>query len=196
MATAEYLGYRERSRDINDLFRRGVWGERLYTDGAGSVISVRGTDSLDEDAPVLNMGYSFNLPARSNSEVFLLSQGSDTNQKFALLTIPRDLQHQWGEGEGGVQHPTDPDRRLEFNADETWLKDGDYVLGNDKELSISISGGVATIRLNGDLEIAADNINFTSGGLTHNGTNIGDTHVHEQGSDSDGDGEQDTDGPK
>jgi hypothetical protein len=39
-------------------------------------------------------------------------------------------------------------------------------------------------------------IDFTSASLKHNGTNVGDTHTHTQGTDSAGDTEQDTGGPQ
>lgn len=191
---AEYLGYRERSRDIDELLRRAVWGSQTYLPGAGSIMSVRGTDYLDEDMPVINFGYSFNLPADSNAEVITLAVNSDTNQKMALPTLPRDVQHQWGEGQGGIQHPLNPERRIEFNDEETWVKDGKYVLGNNREVSVEVAGGVVTISVNGDANIessgdmtlsaqgnmtlSADNVDINSGSLQHNGTNVGDDHRH------------------
>src|SRR5215510_9372306 len=94
--------YRERTRDIQDHLERHVWGEQKYT-GKGSIIKVRGTDTNDEETAVLNIaGNSFNLPKNSNTEVILLSGGSDTTLKLAVLTIPRDKQRRWQEGDGGV----------------------------------------------------------------------------------------------
>src|SRR4029077_5635932 len=111
-----FLNYRERSKDVQDGIERHVWGAQEDVQGAGSVVKVRGTDTDDEEAAVLNIGgVSFNLPKDSDTEVMLLSSSSDTNLKLAVLTIPRDKQRRWAEGSGGVQHPTDPEFALEFN---------------------------------------------------------------------------------
>lgn len=121
--------YPERTRDIQDGFERHVWGEVTHVSGAGSVIKVRGTGTVDEEAPVLNNGYGFNLPKDSNAEVFLLSSGSDTNNKMAFATLPRDKQRPWKEGTGGVQHPTDKDFALEFNAKRSWITKDKFAVG-------------------------------------------------------------------
>src|SRR5262249_30493077 len=120
------LQEKERPRDVQDYVERHVWGSLEYVDKAGSVLRVRGTDTEDLEMPVINAGYGFNLSQNSNAEVLAFSLGSDTNMKFALPTIPHDKQRQWAEGNGGVQHPTNPDRYLEFNDKRTYLKDGAY----------------------------------------------------------------------
>jgi hypothetical protein len=116
----------------------------------------------------------------------MMSLGSDVDAKVAIPTLPRDIQHQWAEGTGGVQSPTDPERRLEYNDNETWLKDGNYKLGNNKEVEVTVDGGTVTINItgganinsSGDMVISAPSVEITSAALTHNGTNVGDTHVH------------------
>lgn len=163
--------FTDRNRDQQDGFERGVWGSQEYVDGAGSVMRIRGTGTEDDEAPVLNTGFGFNLPDDSNAEVFMVSLGSDTNQKYAVASLPRDKQRQWAAGTGGVQHPTDPERALEFNADATWLKDGTFDIGNNKELRITVSGGNISIKTSGE-------INLESSKLTHNGLDIGSTHTH------------------
>lgn len=186
--------FRSRTRDTQDHVERGVYGTWTAVDGAGAMLSVRGTGTLDEEVPIVNFGYSFRLPKDSNAEVVMLSLGSDVNDKVAMPTLPRDKQHQWGESQGGVQHPTDPSRRLEYNDDETWLKDGNYKLGNNREVEVIVGGGNITVNIagntavnitgtasvttSGDYSVSAPNIQFTSGTLTHNGKNIGDDHVH------------------
>lgn len=128
MTSFERFG--SRNYDMQDGFERTVWGEQEYVDGKGSVIKVNGTDTEDEEATVLNIGgVSFNLPKGSNTEVMLLSGGSDTNLKFAILTIPFDKQRKWKENTGGVQHPTDPDVALEFNGKRAHLTKGDFATG-------------------------------------------------------------------
>jgi hypothetical protein len=127
---------RERNRDMNDGLERHVWGEQQYLDGAGSIIKVRGTDTNDEEAPVLNNGTSFNLPKDSNSEVMLLASSSDTTLKMAVLTIPRDKQRKWKEGTGGVQHPTDPEQALEFNDKRAHVTQNKFAIGDAGEIEV------------------------------------------------------------
>jgi hypothetical protein len=179
-----------RTRDIQDGTKRGLWGAVTYESGAGAHMTVRGTGTtVDSEVPLMNTGYGFNLATDSNAEVVMLALGSDPNDKVAFATIPKDMQHPWGAGQGGVQHPSDPSRRIEFNGAETWLKDGSYVLGHDREVSITVSGssvtinmaGAATLNCAGALTLAAATVEITSGALTHNGVNIGDSHVHPHG---------------
>lgn len=64
------------------------------------------------------------------------------------------------------------------------------------------NGTEIRLKASGDVDITGPNVNIfgdlhvTGTSVTHNGTNIGATHVHEQGNDSNGDSEVDTDGPK
>lgn len=186
----DFTRYRSRTRDIQDQVERGVYGTWAEVPGAGSMMSVRGTGTVDEEVPIMNFGYSFRLPADSDAEVVMLSLGSDVNDKVALPTLPRNLQHPWAEGQGGVQHPTDPSRRLEYNADETWLKDGNYKLGNNREVEVIVNGGNVTINIGPDATINAPNltlntdltvngtVDFKGASVQHNGTNIGDDHRH------------------
>lgn len=181
-------GGRQRSRvnDLQDQIGRGVYGKWTAVDGAGSVMSVRGTGTLlDEEVPVVNFGYGFRLADNADADVFMLAVGADVNDKVAMPTIPRNLQHPWGVGQGGVQHPTDPNRRLEFNQNETWLKDGAFRIGNGGEVSISVSSGIVSITLNGgaDLQINGNvringDLEATGGVFEHNGKNVGATHRH------------------
>lgn len=117
-----------RNRDMQDGFERGVWGAIEYVQGAGAIMRVRGTGTVDEEAPVLNTGYGFNVPENYNTECFLVSHGSDTNQKYVMPCIPRDKQRQWPENTGGVQNPVDADRYLEFNEKRAYVKDQGFAL--------------------------------------------------------------------
>lgn len=171
----EFMTYRSRSRDQQDGAERHVWGQQTYVDGAGSVVSVRGTDTLDEDAPVLNMGYSFNLPQNSNAEVFLVSMGSDTNLKMALLTIPRDKQRKWPEGAGGIQHPTNPDQFIEVNDEGFVLQHGKLTLGPTGGVTIEVDGD--NVVITGNITVRG-NLQVEGSSMTHNGVNVGDTHRH------------------
>ena len=185
----DFLSQRERSRDLDEMLRRTIWGELRYESGSGGYIQVRGTDYNDEDVPVLNLGYGFNLGTNANAEVITLAMNSDTNQKMALLTLPRDQQRQWPAGTGGFQHPGNPNMFIQFDDDGAVLD----VAGTT--ITVAADGAV-TIQTAGNVVIAGDNVDIQSNTLTHNGTNIGETHIHPQGNDSDGNNEQDTGPPQ
>jgi phage baseplate assembly protein gpV len=188
---SDFTRYPSSLRDTQDYVERGVWGGSEDVPGAGQMMRVRGTGTEDLEVPILSFGYSFNLGGGdANAEVVMFSLGSDVNDKVALPCIPRDQAFQWPAGTGGVQHPQNPERRLEYNADETWLKDGNYKLGDNKEVEVVVNGGAVTINIRPDAEIVVPNLkvtgnlevegNFaaTGGTFTHNGTNVGDTHTH------------------
>ncbi|MEY9493757.1 hypothetical protein [Bradyrhizobium elkanii] len=140
-----FTRFRERSRDVQDGVERHVWGEQKYN-GKGSHIKVRGTDTEDQEAAVLNIaGVSFNLPKNTNTEVFLLASSSDTNLKVAVLTIPRDKQRRWKEGDGGVQHPTDPEFALDFSDKLAHLTKNKFAVGEKGEFEIK--GGEGYFRV-------------------------------------------------
>lgn len=66
---------------------------------------------------------------------------------------------------------------------------------------VSITGDTVSIEATTTMDLDATTINITgttipiTGALTNNGTNIGDTHIHSQGVDSNNDTEQDTGTP-
>lgn len=141
-----FTRYRERSRDVQDGLERHVWGKQEYT-GKGSVIKVRGTDTEDEEAAVLNIaGVSFNVKEKFNTEVMLLSSGSDTNLKMALLTIPKDKQRRWMEGSGGVQHPTDGEFALDFSDKMAHLTKNKFAVGEKGEFEVKGDQGVFRVK--------------------------------------------------
>lgn len=127
--------FRERNRDMQDYVERHVFGKLEWLD-SGAVMRVRGNGTVDEEVILINIGQGMNFPEDTNTEVLLLASGSDTNMKFGILTIPRDKQRPWKEGTGGVQHPTDPDRALEFNDKRTHLTDGNYAVGEGGTLEV------------------------------------------------------------
>lgn len=155
-----------------------VWGERTDVDGAGSVLSVRTTRGDDEELPVVNFGYSFNVAADTDTEVMTLNLGADPNAKVAIPILPLSSQRQWPVGTGGVQHPTDAGRYIEFNGDETHLSDGTFVVGSNREVTITVDGSNVTISTGGNMTLQAQAVEITSNTLTHNGQDIGENHTH------------------
>lgn len=119
----------ERNRDTQDGFERHAFEELTYVEGAGAVVRVTGTGTVDEDVPVINSGYGFNLPAGFNTECFLQSDGSDSSGKFAVMSLPRNKQRQWKVNTGGVQNPVDPAKALEFNSKRTHVTEDNFAVG-------------------------------------------------------------------
>ena len=164
--------FRDRNRDMQDATERHVFGEIQWLE-TGALVKVTGNGTVDDEAVVVNLGIGQNFPKDTNTEVLLLASGSDTNLKFALITIPRDKQRQWPEGGGGVQHPSDPERALEFNEKRTWLTDGKYAVGENGYFEV-VDGKIyirgdavisGNLGVNGDLTVGG-NINgpLPSGG--------------------------------
>jgi len=110
------------------------------------------------------------------------------------------LWSQQGQESNGIGIADDPRNRTLKD-----LKEGEVALGNYRtgHYIYFDENGLCTVVAK-DLKFVIDDsviiqgtdVEITSTTLTHNGTNIGDTHVHSQGSDSAGDSEVDTDGPK
>lgn len=143
-----------RNRDQQDGTELHVWRQLEYVKDAGAILSVNGTGTQDDEVPVINGGYSFNLPNDYNTEVILFSLGSDTNKKFALPTLPRDKQRQWKVGTGGVQNPTNGDKALEFNDKRAHMIESNVALGKGGLFEVDEKNGVVYIR--GDLVIKGD----------------------------------------
>lgn len=154
---------------MQDGFERHAYS-RLEHNDTGAVVTVKGTGTEDVEAPVLNTGYGFALDDDAAAEVFLLSGGSDTGLKFAMLTLPRNKQRKWAKNTGGIQNPTDPEKAVELGPDGAWIKEGTVFLGDDKKIKLTISGD--------NLTIEGGNVDFKCDKLTHNGVNIGDDHKH------------------
>ena len=162
-----------------DVADRAVWGERTDVEGAGSIMRVRTTVGDHMEVPVVNFGYSFSLPEDFNAEVTLINIGSDPNNMVAIPNLPRDLQFQWPEGTGGIQHPMNAERRLEFNGNETFLRDGTFVIGENRNITLTVDGDNVSISTTGNLSLSTSgDIALESATLTHNGANIGSDHTH------------------
>lgn len=121
---------RARNQDSEDLVETHVFQTLEYVDGAGAVVKVKGNGTEDEEVQVIHIGMGFNLPDGTDAEVVLFSGGSDTNYKLALMTIPHDKARKWKAGRGGVQHPLDPAKALEFNEKRAHLKEANCAIGN------------------------------------------------------------------
>jgi len=141
-----FLPYSGRSKDVQDGVERHVWHELKYED-VGSTIKVKGTDSEDEEATVLNIGgAAFKLKKDHDAEVFLLSSSSDTQLKVAVLTIPHDKQRRWPEGEGGIQHPTDDEFSLHFSDKLAHVTKNKFAVGEKGEFEIKGDEGVFRVK--------------------------------------------------
>jgi hypothetical protein len=142
-----YLSYNGRSKDIQDHFERHIYGELEYIESAGAILKVNGTDSKDEEVALLNIGgVAYKLPKDTDAEIFVMSSSSDTTLKMAILTIPRDKQRRWPEGEGGIQHPTDPEVSLHFSDKLTHVTKNKFAVGEKGEFEIKEDQGVFRVK--------------------------------------------------
>lgn len=104
--------------------------------------------------------------------------------------------------QGGPAIPTDrrtfsgadamfiPGIRSAPNAIPSLQTSGAGISNYAGDVSITLDDGAITLVAGGQT------LTLDSSGLKHNGTNVGDTHVHPQGNDSGGNTEQDTGGPQ
>ena len=140
-----HKNFHERNRDAQDGTERHVFGKLVYLDKAGAIVTVNGTGTQDQEAIVLNSGYGMNFEDDENTEVFLVSSGSDKSQKFAIVTIPRDKQRKWGKGRGGIQNPLDPDKAVELNEKRVHATDPNFAVGQGL---VEVIDGKVYIRAN------------------------------------------------
>ena len=181
------LTFQSLVRDVHELVRRTLWKSMTFRANAGPFVTVQNVEGLDRDIPVITLPVGFSLDDDTDAEVITVSASSDANNRLALPTIPRDKAHEWKPGTSGIQSPVDPDRRIEIEGDNIWIKDGKVTVGHGKEVTITASQGNVTISVAGNATISASGtlsvsasggIAFSGPSLTHNGTNIGSTHVH------------------
>jgi len=141
-----FVPYGARSNDVQDGVERHIWHELKYEE-QGSTIKVKGTDTEDEEATVLNIGgAAFKLKKDHDAEVFLLSSSSDTQLKVAVLTIPHDKQRRWPEGEGGIQHPTDDEFSLHFSDKLAHVTKNKFAVGEKGEFEIKGDQGIFRVK--------------------------------------------------
>jgi len=116
---------------------------------------------------------------------------------YGLMHCPPDnsmviIVNQGGKESNGIGIADDPKNRTLKGLSKGEVALGNYLTGNyiyfDKD-------GLCTVVAD-NVTIVSTDVEITSDTLTHNGTNVGDSHVHPQGADSDGDTQQNTGGPQ
>lgn len=142
--------FHDRNRDIQDGIERHKYFDQKVTD-KGSFAHVKGTDTEDEEVPIMNSGVGFRLPQDANTEVMLVAMSSDTAQKMAILTIPRDKNRDWKENTNGIQSIQSAARALEFNAKRTYVDDTKFATRGGV---LEVDGDTVYIR--GDLVVQGD----------------------------------------
>lgn len=140
-----------RNKDLANTIEITLFNKITYSN-SGAYIDVEGSDFKYLDAPILNIGYSFNLPEKSNCEVLLLGDTSDVNHMHALLTIPRDKMRAWKPNTGGIQNPTDSSKVFEFNPKRAHIRESNIALGNNGVLEVRDN----TVIIRGNLEVTGD----------------------------------------
>lgn len=153
----------QRNRDAQDGTERHAFNKLQYMDKSGALVTVKGTGTQDDNAILLNAGYGFNLEDDSDTEVFLLANGSDMAQKFAIMSLPRNKQRKWGKGRGGIQNPLDPDKAVELNEKRVHSTDPNFAVGPGG--AFEVIDGVAYFRVpvkfGGNVEVVGS---VTAGG--------------------------------
>lgn len=103
---------------------------------------------------------------------------------------------------GGVTTPVDfrmfseqdaffaPGFRSQPGAIPGFVNDGMGMSSYDGSTRVSLTSGEVK------LEAGGQTLTLNGGGLKHNGTDVGDTHTHPQGDDSDGNSQQNTEPPQ
>lgn len=87
-----------------------------------------------------------------------------------------------------------PGIRSQANKLTNFVNDGIRITDGDNYFWLKDSGeGEVKVT---NLNVVANDVNFDSSTLTHNGVNIGETHVHAQGNDSANDSQQDSEVPQ
>lgn len=137
--------FNDRTRDQQDGVERHTFGSLKHTD-TGAMVTLKGNGTQDDEVPVMYSGYGFNLADDADAEVFAFSLGSDTNNKYAVMTLPRDKQRKWAAGTGGIQNPLDPSKAFEFNDKRAHVTDPNFAVGSGlleiKDGKIFIRGDV------------------------------------------------------
>lgn len=155
-----------------------------------SVVDTNGA-SINRSAvasiPVLALGggdffVNFNLPAGS------LGWIKASDRDISLFTQ-------------GYSESRPNTRRMHKFSDALFIPDimtGYTIAGEDSDaMVIQNKSGSVKISLNQSrIKMTAPDVEIVSSTLTHNGVNVGDTHVHPQGADSAGNAQQNTDGPQ
>lgn len=142
--------FADRNRDQQDGIERHIFAKLEKVDKAGHIVRVKGNGTEDEEAVYLCLnGLGFNWPEDTEAEVHLLSMGSDTNAKFALVCIPRDKERDWPEKSNGVQKWDDPRKFLQFGDKKTQLADKNVAIGDKGQ--IEVKDGKVYVR--GDLYV-------------------------------------------
>jgi hypothetical protein len=144
-------GFADVRRESQDSTERHVFDEAKYVDGAGMFVSVEGNGTVDEDVPVLRPGGNWvHLRAKTDSDVYLISGGDDTIQKYAIVDIPRDKQRKTREGTSGIQHPENPIIAVEISDKGVRVTGENFAVGKDGVLEVR--DGAVYVR--GDLHVS------------------------------------------
>lgn len=150
----------DHARNAQDSAERHVFKEMEKVPKAGHVVHVKGAGTEDDEATYLSIGgLGIRMPKDTNAEVHLVSMGSDTSAKFAIVVIPNDKEHAWAEGQNGLQKWDDPKRRLQWGASYLHLTDEKIAMGGETNAVFEIKGGDVYIR--GNLHVSGET--FSSG---------------------------------
>ena len=140
---------------------------------------------------VFPYGHHGNVPADALN--LLMGIDCNTDEHAAIGWTPK-IRPQLKDGEVTFYHPP-------TGGTATWKQNGDLDITTEYDINIvckNLNITCENMTVNASSEVIINvpeftlNGNYTSiGTMTNNGKDVGDTHRHSQGSDSDGDAEQD-----
>jgi hypothetical protein len=132
-----FNAFTDRNRDLQDHNERHIYSEIEDVDGGGRIIKAKGTGTQDEEMFVMApFGLGGRYPKDTNAEVHSISNGSDTQLKFAFVDTPHDKQRKWEEGTNGMQKWDNPDIAVEFNKKRTHGTDKNWAIGPNGEFEL------------------------------------------------------------
>lgn len=154
---------------------------KFFDGGAFRSARVKGLGKESTVYVVYPYGLTANAPVGSLCISWQVS-GEESN-RVAIADDPQNRPKNLEPGEVAVSnHLTGSEVRFKAN--------GDISITTSTDVNISATN----LNVTGDVAIAGD-VAITGTNVMHNGANIGDTHIHSQGADSNGDSEVDTGGP-
>lgn len=163
----------------------------FFDTGAFRSARVKGLGKESTVYVVYPYGLTANAPVGALCVSWQVS-GEESN-RVAIADDPQNRPKDLKPGEVVVSnHLTGSEVRFSENGDISITTSTDANI-SAANVNVTTAGDV-NITAAGDMALEATNIEIT-GSLTNNGTNIGNTHIHSQGADSDGDSEVDTGGP-
>lgn len=169
---------------IKTLFKLA---ELISSDNSGDI--KKGIFSFMGSAPegVLFSPYGIMSNPPDGSIIMALSQNGNEANQIGVAVNTKDI----------VDGSKDTDVVIGNPVSKTFIHfRGDKEMDIISPLKVNVTAPDVEVNASNKVKVTATDIELVSDTLTHNGINIGETHVHEQKVDSAGNTQQDTEVPK